>query len=212
MSTPGFSTRRPAWHSALLVLALLGPAAHAAEAGPASEGVQNWLSEHGLVRTTEGAPFVLSLRERATDMVVSAMNYVGVPYRFGGNTAEEGFDCSGFTRYVYEQGLGLALPRRADEQATSQGLEKIDSSALKPGDLVFFNTMRRAFSHVGIYVGDHRFIHAPRRGAVVRLEDMRARYWTQRFNGARRPAEQAMEPAAAAPPIERLAGPLDSTP
>jgi cell wall-associated NlpC family hydrolase len=122
--------------------------------------------------------------EKASDLVVSAMGFLGVPYRYGGNSADTGFDCSGLVRAVFEQSVGKVLPRRADEQAAAT--QTIDRSELKPGDLVFFNTMRRAFSHVGIYVGDGKFIHAPRSGASVRVEDMRLSYWQTRFNGARR--------------------------
>lgn len=122
--------------------------------------------------------------EKASDLVMSAMGFLGVPYRYGGNSADTGFDCSGLVRAVFEQSVGKILPRRADEQAAAT--QTIDRSELKPGDLVFFNTMRRAFSHVGIYVGDGKFIHAPRAGASVRVEDMRISYWQTRFNGARR--------------------------
>jgi cell wall-associated NlpC family hydrolase len=122
--------------------------------------------------------------EKASDLVMSAMGFLGVPYRYGGNSADTGFDCSGLVRAVFEQSVGKVLPRRADEQAAAT--QTIDRSELKPGDLVFFNTMRRAFSHVGIYVGDGKFIHAPRSGASVRVEDMRISYWQTRFNGARR--------------------------
>ena len=122
--------------------------------------------------------------ERASGLVVSAMGFLGVPYRYGGNSADTGFDCSGFVRAVYEQSVGKVLPRRADQQAAST--ETIDRSDLKPGDLVFFDTMKRAFSHVGIYLGEGKFIHAPRTGSEVRVEDMRKAYWRARFNGARR--------------------------
>ncbi len=125
-------------------------------------------------------------REGATGMVRAAMGFLGVPYRRGGNTAAQGFDCSGFTRYVFERSLGLVLPRRADEQARLTDLLSIRKDELRPGDLVFFNTMRATFSHVGIYVGEGKFIHAPRAGAVVRVEDMRDSYWERRFTGARR--------------------------
>jgi cell wall-associated NlpC family hydrolase len=81
------------------------------------------------------------------------------------------------------------LPRRAEEQA--KATQVIDREELKPGDLVFFNTMRRAFSHVGIYVGDGQFIHAPRAGKSVKVEDMRSAYWQKRFNGARRLAQDS---------------------
>jgi hypothetical protein len=127
-------------------------------------------------------------RNRASEMVIAAMNFVGVPYRLGGSNIENGFDCSGFTRYIVQLGLGLALPRRVEEQASARGLVSIDRSELRPGDLVFFNTLRRTFSHVGIYVGDGRFIHAPRSGSEVRIEDMRYAYWARRFTGARRVA------------------------
>jgi cell wall-associated NlpC family hydrolase len=126
-------------------------------------------------------------------MVLAAMHFLGVPYKRGGDSAEEGFDCSGFTRHIFEMSIGLVLPRRADQQATQAGLLTVKRDELKPGDLVFFNTMRRAFSHVGIYVGDGKFIHAPRAGGQVRVEDMRQAYWVKRYNGARR-AELAASP------------------
>lgn len=121
---------------------------------------------------------------KATDLVVQAMGLLGVPYRRGGANENTGFDCSGFVRHLYEQSIGLVLPRRADEQA--KATESIERNDLKPGDLVFFNTMRRTFSHVGIYVGDGKFIHSPHTGASVRVDDMREAYWNKRFTGARR--------------------------
>lgn len=149
---------------------------------PAYEDMDRLLQEKGLIErladATEAAGF------HASQLVMNAMGFLGVPYRYGGNTAESGFDCSGFVRAVYHQTLGTLLPRRADEQAAATRV--IDRRELQPGDLVFFNTMRRAFSHVGIYVGEGKFIHAPRTGAEVRVEDMRVAYWNTRFNGARR--------------------------
>lgn len=139
-----------------------------------------------------------SVTNRASDLVVTAMGFLGVPYRRGGNTAETGFDCSGFVRAMYEKTVGLVLPRRANEQAAAT--QAIDKKDLQPGDLVFFNTMRHAFSHVGIYVGEGKFIHSPKPGAQVRVEDMGKSYWQRRFDGARRvlslaPAEpQATQP------------------
>ena len=138
------------------------------------------LQDKGLVQQ------VRRVRDAAGDMVVAAMAYLGAPYRRGGSSADEGFDCSGFTRHVFENTICLLLPRRADQQARLPELAQVGREELKPGDLVFFNTMRRAFSHVGIYVGEGRFIHAPRTGSEVRIEDMRTAYWAQRFNGARR--------------------------
>ncbi len=125
-----------------------------------------------------------SVTHKASELVSNAMGFLGTAYRRGGNSVETGFDCSGFVRAVYEQSIGLILPRRAEQQAAAtQNIEKKD---LQPGDLVFFNTMRRAFSHVGIYVGDGKFIHSPKPGASVRIESMSVSYWNGRFNGARR--------------------------
>ena len=111
------------------------------------------------------------------------MGFLGVPYKFGGNN-ENGIDCSGLVRTIYQQSIGLLLPRRAEQQAAAT--ESIDKSELRPGDLVFFNTLRRAFSHVGIYVGEGKFIHAPKPGAEVRVESLSVGYWQRRFDGARR--------------------------
>ncbi|TDM06927.1 MAG: hydrolase [Ideonella sp. MAG2] len=158
------------------------------------------LEERGLIEAGRSNQIVRQVRDSASEMVMTAMNFIGVRYQRGGNSAETGFDCSGFTRHVFENSIGLVLPRRADEQANSPGLLRIEMENLKPGDLVFFNTMRRAFSHVGIYVGDGKFIHSPRTGSFVRVEDMRQAYWIQRFNGARRaPQVQAELPRTVVP-------------
>lgn len=130
-----------------------------------------------------------SVGEKTNQMLGQAMTLLGVPYKRGGSSADTGFDCSGFVRHIYETSIGRLLPRRAEEQAVAT--EKIDRSELNPGDLVFFNTMRRTFSHVGIYIGDGKFIHAPSAGKAVRVDDLRAAYWTKRFTGARRVQEPA---------------------
>ena len=166
-------------------------AAPAAQSGNAlTDPIMNLLGERGLLRPLGGGALVEtvrnSVRDTASDLVMTAMNFLGVPYRLGGNNEQQGFDCSGFTRHIFENSIGLVLPRRADEQATTAGLLSINRGELKPGDLVFFNTMKRTFSHVGIYVGDDKFIHAPRTGGAVRIEDMRNAYWAHRFTGARR--------------------------
>lgn len=173
-----------------------GPAADGAKAPAAPPGnaltdpIMNLLGERGLLRPLASPALVdsvrNSVRDTASDLVMTAMNFLGVPYVRGGSSEETGFDCSGFTRHIFENSIGLALPRRADEQARSAGLLAINRAELKPGDLVFFNTMKRTFSHVGIYVGDDKFIHAPRTGSEVRIEDMRESYWSRRFTGARR--------------------------
>lgn len=130
-----------------------------------------------------------SLLERYTnaaqDVILKGFELVGVNYRFGGNDAASGLDCSGFVRLVFKETVGLLLPRTAREM--SEVGRNVDSNnELKAGDLVFFNTMHRAFSHVGIYLGDNYFLHAPRTGAQVRIESMQNSYWSQRYNGARR--------------------------
>lgn len=109
---------------------------------------------------------------------------LGAQYRYGGGSPEAGFDCSGLVAHVFERAWGVQLPRRAKEQA-SLGT-KVRRQELVAGDLVFFNTRGYAYSHVGIYVGDGRFIHAPRRGKRVRAERIDSPYWVARFNGARR--------------------------
>ena len=131
-----------------------------------------------------------------TELVMTSMGFLGLPYRRGGNSAETGFDCSGFVRAMYKETVGLMLPRRANEQAAST--QVIDKNELQPGDLVFFNTMRRTFSHVGIYIGNGKFIHAPRTGSKVRIESMQQSYWTKRFDGARRVAGIQSDAVAAA--------------
>jgi cell wall-associated NlpC family hydrolase len=143
--------------------------------------------------------FVRQVRDTASDLVLSAMNFLGVPYRRGGDSADTGFDCSGFTRRVFEMSLGLVLPHRADQQAKDRALSQVGRDELKPGDLVFFNTMQRAFSHVGIYIGDGKFIHSPRTGGEVRIADMREAYWARRFNGARRADIAALPPGDLTP-------------
>ena len=171
-----------------LVLALVAPGARAA---PPADELGAFLSDRGVLGQLEQVR--QSVADKASELVVTAMGFLGVPYRRGGNSAEAGFDCSGFVRAMFDQTVGLLLPRRAAEQAAAT--QTIDRAELVPGDLVFFNTMRSAFSHVGIYVGDGKFIHSPKPGAQVRIEDMGQSYWRRRFDGARR----VIAPAAGAP-------------
>lgn len=128
--------------------------------------------------------FVDRATATAQDAIDNALELLGVRYRRGGNSPETGFDCSSFVTYVFREGLGLNLPRSSRELSKSG--EAVARDELRPGDLVFFNTMRRAFSHVGIYLGDNQFVHAPRSGGRIRIEDLRDGYWVKRFNGARR--------------------------
>jgi hypothetical protein len=163
----------------LSMLCVLG--AHAAPNNAAHDDLDLLLIQRGVVQAVVDVG--QNVTSQASDLVVNAMGYLGVPYRRGG-TGIQGFDCSGFVQAMFEKTLGLVLPHNAKAQAAVT--EKIDKSELQPGDLVFFNTLRRAFSHVGIYIGDGKFIHSPRPGGEVRIEDMRESYWVKRFNGARR--------------------------
>ena len=167
--------------------------ATAAQAAPtpssSPDDIDRLIADKGLLTRLEDvgakvADRAHTVADRAGDLVGNAMGFLGVPYKRGGNSAETGFDCSGFVRAIYEQTVGHLLPRKASQQAAAT--QVIDKKDLQPGDLVFFNTMRRSFSHVGIYVGDNKFIHSPRSGEEVRVEDMGISYWARRFNGARR--------------------------
>ncbi len=121
---------------------------------------------------------------KASDMLTYALSLVGVNYKYGGKSPETGLDCSGFVSHVYRQAAGLVLPHNA--RAISMFGKKIAISELQPGDLVFYNTMRHTYSHVGIYLGDNRFIHSGRTGSSVEVVNMNDSYWVKRFNGARR--------------------------
>lgn len=131
-----------------------------------------------------GVSFVDRATATAQDAIDSAMDLLGIRYRRGGSSPEAGFDCSGFVSHVFRERLGLILPRSSREMSKSG--EAVSREELQPGDLVFFNTMRKTFSHVGIYLGDNQFVHAPRSGGHVRVEDLQGSYWKKRFNGARR--------------------------
>ena len=121
---------------------------------------------------------------RARELALHALGLIGTPYRYGGSSPETGFDCSGFVHYVYRQSARIALPRTTREMGAIG--TPVGGGVLEPGDLVFFDTLGKPFSHVGIYVGDDRFVHAPATGGAVEVVDMRQRYWRTRFEGARR--------------------------
>jgi cell wall-associated NlpC family hydrolase len=125
----------------------------------------------------------------ATQMLLYALSMIGVKYKFGGSSKESGFDCSGFVQHVFEVAAAIDLPHNAG--AMSKFGSKVVQSTLAPGDLLFFNTLGRQFSHVGIYLGDGRFVHAPSRQKSVEIDDMNDGYWKRRFNGARRLLESA---------------------
>ena len=147
----------------------------------------------GVEQTSQASPppsKLHALGHRASELAMYAMGMLGIDYKYGGNTPEEGLDCSGLVKLIFKEAWDKDLPRTAKEQ--SRVGHRVEKSELQPGDLVFFNTLRRSFSHVGIYLGDHKFIHAPSTGSQVRIESMDVNYWKQRFNGARRINEPAI--------------------
>lgn len=162
--------------ASLVAVVLASPLSVRAEPEPEPAGVFERLS---------------NFTDRAAQIAIEALSLVGIRYRYGGNSPEQGLDCSGLVRYVFREANGTVLPRTSHEMSR-QG-EPVDKQDLQPGDLVFFNTLNRAFSHVGIYLGNNQFIHAPSAGRAVRVENMDMSYWKARFNGARRVLES--EPA-----------------
>ncbi|MEB2319408.1 MAG: C40 family peptidase [Pseudomonadota bacterium] len=172
---PSLSSGRPghvpmAMASLLLACAMV-QAPRAEAAGPGKRPAE------GNVTIPHAAPIL------GSEAVLRAVALVGVPYRWGGSEPSTGLDCSGLVHHVFGQ-IGLATPR--DTHGLSRTGATVPRKGLQPGDLVFFNTLRRAYSHVGIYLGNGRFVHAPSAGSSVRIESMNTSYWRQRYNGARR--------------------------
>ena len=165
----------------IAALILLAASAHGAHAAPAQDELGNLLAQKGIVARLGDT--IHQATDRAADLVLNAMGSLGVPYRMGGTSAETGFDCSGFVRAMFQQTVGLMLPRTSAEQAAATS--RIEKTDLHPGDLVFFNTRNAPFSHVGIYIGDERFVHAPSTNGRVRIDQLTARYYAQRFEAAR---------------------------
>ncbi|MBI3284487.1 MAG: C40 family peptidase [Burkholderiales bacterium] len=161
-----------------LVLIAALALAQAAVSSPA------WSAENPFPESSTAFTKLQELKDRASDLTMKAMDMMGIRYKRGGNTPENGLDCSGFVRYVFKDVLGADLPRTSAE--ISRVGERVEQKDLQPGDLVFYNTLRRGFSHVGIYLGDNKFIHSPSAGGQVRIESMDLAYWKKRFNGARR--------------------------
>jgi len=170
MSYPAPARRKVA---AILIVA-------AAALGPVSASAQSGADRSLAVARQTAA----NVWQGAQDVAIYALGMIGIDYRYGGETPENGLDCSGLVRYVFQQVTGVTLPRTSKE--LSQIGAKVSPDDLKAGDLVFFNTRRLAFSHVGIYLGDNRFIHAPNTGSEVEIARLSESYWQKHFNGARR--------------------------
>jgi cell wall-associated NlpC family hydrolase len=166
-----------------LLAALLMTGMAAASAAPVATAQDAARSFTESASSTVKGAAATALRS-AQDLATAALDLIGIRYKWGGNTPETGLDCSGLVRYVFQQVTGVTLPRTAKDM--SRLGQAVDLADLQPGDLVFFNTRRFAFSHVGIYLGDNQFVHAPRRGRDVEVATLDSGFWQRRFNGARR--------------------------
>jgi cell wall-associated NlpC family hydrolase len=178
----------------LLSVVLLFPLTklgHASEPTLSTDSSTNSGNDHRLQQLAEKAQSAMASTSAGIGATLeTGLGFLGIRYRRGGNGPESGgFDCSGLVKRVFGVSLGLNLPRTSAEIAKVG--DKIDKNELVAGDLVFFNTMNRAFSHVGIYLGDNRFLHSPAAGGVVRVENMDITYWRKRFNGGRRVIDAA---------------------
>lgn len=137
----------------------------------------------GLGEDDSGLPE--SLKSTANDVLFQALALVGTPYRYGGGSPETGFDCSGLINYVFLNGAGLKLPRTTGELIDIDA-PRVDRERLYPGDLVYFNTLGGRVSHIGVYVGERRFVHAPSSGGTVRMDNLDTPYWRKHYVDAKR--------------------------
>jgi cell wall-associated NlpC family hydrolase len=178
---------------AAITLCLCSAAVYSADITIAEQAPNSSVSSNSASNTPANTALAKlhNLTSRASDLALRAMSMIGIRYKYGGNAPESGLDCSGLVRYVFRDAWGKNLPRTSEE--ISKVGERVETKDLQPGDLVFYNTLKRGFSHVGIYLGDNKFIHAPSSGGQVRIESMDLSYWKKRFNGARRITEQEQE-------------------
>jgi cell wall-associated NlpC family hydrolase len=143
-------------------------------------------ASHAPERTLDAAASIEHPGAPRRELLLRALSLVGVPYRYGGQSPDTGFDCSGLVQYLYNEVWGVTLPRRAQDMSRVGSV--VARHELAAGDLVFFDTLREPYSHVGIYLGNHKFVHAPSSGGRVEVVVMTDRYWVRRYNGARRVA------------------------
>lgn len=177
-------------YSLLFLTSISGCGGIVSSPAPVEEPSQTRSVAHARV---PGVPVAKSLSAQPgaaghSELLFQVLSSIGVDYRYGGNSHVNGFDCSGLVAHVFREGYGIALPRHTLGQ--SQVGRPVSAEQLEPGDLVFYNTLDRPFSHVGIYLGAGRFVHAPKAGSAVRVENLTSSYWTKRWNGARRIAVQ----------------------
>ncbi|MEM5341575.1 C40 family peptidase [Paraburkholderia azotifigens] len=194
----------------LLVVALLAACSGAPQKTARGSG-GSYASSGGAYRTTPpGFPRFVDHSIGREEISIQAMSLVGVPYRWGGNTPDSGFDCSGLVHYVVQRAASVNLPRTTADMS-SRG-ETVDPEEIAPGDLIFFNTTGRPHSHVGIYVGKLRFVNAPSTGGTVRLDYLTNPYWAKRFDGIRRVAPALNKPTPFDAPGYQAAAPAPSAP
>lgn len=173
---------------ALVALAFgLAPAAHAAPEGLDNDALERLIRERtehdGHSNSSSSGRRSSGSQDEAGDLIMNAMSLIGLSYRFGGNSPTQGLDCSGFMQYIFKRSMGITLPRTSAEMATVG--QQVDRANLKPGDMVFFGSGGRV-SHVGMYIGNDRFIHAPRTGRDIEITSMNGNYWKSRYITARR--------------------------
>jgi cell wall-associated NlpC family hydrolase len=131
-----------------------------------------------------GLPAGMTYQQAISELTSRSVLLLGTPYRLGGTSPAEGLDCSGLIVHVVQDAFRVRLPRTAEELGEVGA--RVTRQEIAPGDLVFFNTQRRPNSHVGVYLGEGRFVHAPTSRGVVRIETLHQRYWSDRFDQARR--------------------------
>lgn len=146
-----------------------------------TDSMNSKVNEYRLKSVPGGTNIKMSKQDK---LVFEAMAYLNTPYKFGGNSVEEGFDCSSYTQHVFKQAAGFDLARVSAEQAKQGKL--INSEDVKKGDLVFFKIKSKRINHVGIYIGDGHFIHAPTTGSVVRIESLEKSYWKEKISVVKR--------------------------
>ena len=173
---------------ALAALAFgLAPAAHAAPEGLDNDALERLIRERtehdGHSNSSSSGRRSSGSQDEAGDLIMNAMSLIGLSYRFGGNSPTQGLDCSGFMQYIFNRSMGITLPRTSAEMATVG--QQVDRANLKPGDMVFFGSGGRV-SHVGMYIGNDRFIRAPRTGRDIEITSMNGNYWKSRYITARR--------------------------
>ncbi|MGA7780959.1 MAG: C40 family peptidase, partial [Paraburkholderia sp.] len=197
----------------LLVLLLLAACSSAPQRLSRNSSGYSQSASNGAYRTAPpGFPNFVDHSIGREEISIQAMSLVGIPYRWGGNTPESGFDCSGLVRYVVARSASVNLPRTTADM--SERGESIEPDEVAPGDLIFFNTTGRPHSHVGIYVGKLRFVNAPSTGGTVRIDYLTNPYWAKRFDGIRRVAAPTHTPApfdtptyqASTPPAQTAPG------